>query len=97
MKGIEDTESSKARGTDTDDGQARRSNTTSAGKAEIVAEHNTDDSGGGDQMDAMPKAYRVCLYPTGLPATLRRGPEGLFRVSCTGCSYKASAARRQEQ
>ena len=47
MKGNEDRESSKARGTDTDNGQARRSNTTSAGKAEIVAEHNTDNSGGG--------------------------------------------------
>ena len=89
MKGNEDRESSKARGTDTDDGQARRSNTTSAGKAEIVAEHNTDNSGGGNQTDAMPKAYRVCLYPTGPPATLRRGPEGPFRASCTGCSYKA--------
>ena len=48
MKGNEDRKSSKARGTDTDDGQARQSNTTSAGKAEIVAEHNTDNSSGGN-------------------------------------------------
>ena len=56
MKGNGDREWGKARGTDTKDRQARRSNTTSAGKAKTVAEHNTDNSGALNQMDPMPKA-----------------------------------------